>query len=305
MTPTGTIDAIDFPGDPLRDDAAVAARMDEALRRTGFMALSVPGLDALGTARARAAAAAFFARPLEEKRRFAYSDTTVNFGYQWVGTEALDPAAPPDLKETFTMRDLGRHGEAHARFPDPEFRAAALELHARLTEVAHAVMHHLALQLDVERDYFVRGHSGRNMTLRFLHYPAAGERPTPEGGQLGAGAHTDYGSFTLLLQDDVGGLQIRTGEDWEDVPAEPDRVVVNTGDLMGHWSNDRYRSTWHRVQPTQRERFSIAFFVDPDDDTTVSCLPSCTQDAPARYEDTTAGAHILRKLDASQPAARS
>lgn len=304
MSSGRSIDAIDFPGEPERDDLAIAERMDAALARTGFMALSVPGLDAAGTARARAAAAAFFDRPLEDKRRWAYADTAENFGFQWVGTEALDPNAPPDLKESFTMRDLGRHGDAHARFPDPEFRAAALELHARLTEVAQAVMHHLALQLEVERDYFVRGHSGRNMTLRFLHYPAASGRPAPAKGQLGAGAHTDYGSFTLLLQDDVGGLQIRRGEDWEDVPADPDRVVVNTGDLMAHWSNDRYRSTWHRVKPTPRERCSIAFFVDPDDEVEVSCLPSCTRERPARYADTTAGAHILRKLDASQPAAR-
>ncbi|MEE4299340.1 MAG: 2-oxoglutarate and iron-dependent oxygenase domain-containing protein [Pseudomonadales bacterium] len=215
MSSTIVLDAIDFPGDPRREDADVARRMDEALARTGFMALSVPGLDARGTARARAAAGRFFARPPEEKRRFAYRDTAENFGYQWAGTEALDPSAPPDLKESFTMRDLGRHGGARERFPDQEFRAAALELHGRLTELAHAVMRHLALQLEVDRDFFLRGHSGRNMTLRFLHYPAAA-RPAP--GQLGAGAHTDYGSFTLLLQDAVGGLQIRRGEHWVDVP---------------------------------------------------------------------------------------
>ena len=303
MTALG-IDAIDFPGDPRREDPAVAAAMDDALARTGFMALATPGLDAAGTARVRAAAASFFSRPLEEKQRFAYRDTSLNFGYQWVGTEALDPAAPPDLKESFTMRDLARHAADETLFPDPEFRAAALELHARLTEVAHAVMHHLALNLEVERDFFPRGHSGANMTLRFLHYPAPASRPEQATGQLGAGAHTDYGSFTLLLQDDAGGLQLRTGEAWEDVPAEPDRVLVNTGDLMAHWSNDRYRSTWHRVQPVARERFSIAFFVDPDDDTEVRCLPSCTRGKPAAYADTTAGAHILGKLDASQPAAR-
>jgi isopenicillin N synthase-like dioxygenase len=304
MSSRGRIDAIDFPGDPEHDDPAVASAMDDALARTGFMALSVPGLDARGTARVRAAAAAFFARPLAEKQRFAYRDTTENFGYQWVGTEALDPSAPPDLKESFTMRDLGRHAAETALFPDAEFRAAALELHGRLTAAARAVMHHLALNLEVDRDYFVRGHSGTNMTLRFLHYPAAPTLPDAENGQLGAGAHTDYGSFTLLLQDDVGGLQIHRNDRWEDVPPETDRVVVNTGDLMTHWSNDRYRSTWHRVQPVPRERFSIAFFVDPDDDTEVQCLPSCTRNAPARYADTTAGEHILGKLDASQPDAR-
>ena len=296
------IDAIDFDGDPDRECDDTARAMDEALARTGFMALHTPGLDADGTRRVRRAAAAFFARPLAEKQRYAYEDTSVNFGYQWVGTEALDPSAPADLKESFTMRDLARHADELERFPDPEFRAAALELHARFTDVAHAVMHHLAQRLEVPRAFFDALHSGANMTLRFLHYPAPQALPTALDGQLGAGAHTDYGSFTLLLQDDAGGLQIRRGDDWVDVPADPDRVVVNTGDLMTHWSNDRWPSTWHRVRAPARERFSVAFFVDPDDETEVRCLPSCTRDRPAAYADTTAGEHILRKLDASQPA---
>ena len=294
------ITEISFTGDPASDDWSVAKAMDTALSRDGFMALRVPGLDALSVAGVRRRAAEFFARPDAEKLRFAYRGTKENFGYQPIGAEALDPSATPDRKESFTMRDLARHEEERERFPNLEFRNAALALHARLTEVSHAVMHHLALALETERGFFLRGHTGRNMTLRFLDYPAGVGTPGESETTLGAGAHTDYGSFTLLLQDDVGGLQIRRDNAWIDVPADPDLVVVNTGDLMAHWSNDRWPSTWHRVRTTNRPRASIAFFVDPDDETEVCCLRSCTRTRPPRYPDTTAGEHILRKLNASQ-----
>lgn len=294
------ITEISFAGDPASDDWSVAKAMDTALSQDGFMALRVPGLDALGVAGVRRTAAEFFARPDAEKLRFAYRDTKENFGYQPIGAEALDPSATADRKESFTMRDLARHEAERDWFPNLAFRNAALELHTRLTEVSHAVMHHLALALETERDFFRHGHSGRNMTLRFLDYPAVVGTPGRSEVTLGAGAHTDYGSFTLLLQDDVGGLQIRRDNAWIDVPADPDLVVVNTGDLMAHWSNDRWPSTKHRVRATTRRRASIAFFVDPDDETEVRCLRSCTRTRPPRYADTTAGEHILRKLNASQ-----
>ena len=298
--PSMPLTEISFLADPAIEDRRVVDAMDTALSRDGFMALRIPGLDAHSTADVRKEAAEFFAWPAPEKRRYAYRDTKVNFGYQPIGAEALDPSASADLKESFTMRDLAQHEAETDWFPNAAFRSAVLALHARLVEVGHAVMHHLALALEAERNFFRPSHSGRNMTLRLLNYPGAGEHNAARADRLGAGAHTDYGSFTLLLQDDAGGLQVRRGNEWVNVPADPDLVIVNTGDLMAHWSNDRWPSTWHRVCATTRQRTSVAFFVDPDDDTEVSCLQSCTRNHPPRYANTTAGEHILRKLNASQ-----
>ncbi|MEM7070028.1 MAG: 2OG-Fe(II) oxygenase family protein [Pseudomonadota bacterium] len=110
-------------------------------------------------------------------------------------------------------------------------------------------------------------------------------------------------SITLLLQDDVGGLQLQKDDGtWLDYIPVEGAVVINTGDLMAHWTNDRYPSTVHRVLPrTQvRDRYSIAFFVDPDGDVAVNCLDSCVSTTkPPRYENTTAGEHIQRKISAT------
>ena len=150
--------------------------------------------------------------------------------------------------------------------------------------------------------YFTRLHSGEAVSLRLLCYPpvnAANLQP----GQLGAGAHTDYGFLTLLFQDNVGGLQVqdKTGA-WIDVPPIPGAIVVNSGDLLERWTNRRYRSTLHRVVPSDatRTRYSIAMFIDPDPDAEVSVLPSCVDNArPALFPPITAGAHLQSKLEAS------
>ncbi|HSG89414.1 MAG TPA: 2OG-Fe(II) oxygenase family protein [Pseudomonadales bacterium] len=300
------ITLVDLPDGPAATwDPATSARIlaavDGSLRASGFMAMRAPDLAADATAPVFAAARAFFAQPAEAKQRVAYRDTRENFGWQGLGAEALDPSRPGDLKESFTMRDLASHAAQEALFPSAQFRALALDLHARCDALARTLMSLFAELLEVPFAFLDQAHSGANVSLRVLYYPGAGpDRPEPAPEQLGAGAHTDYGSFTLLMTDGEPGLQIRRDGHWEDVDAPPGTVVVNTGDLMAHWSNDRYRSTWHRVVPPAGPRLSIAFFVDPDDDTEVRCLPSCTRDRPAAHADTTAGEHILRRLDASR-----
>ena len=142
--------------------------------------------------------------------------------------------------------------------------------------------------------------SAGNITLRFLRYPA---NLVPRGSQLGAGAHTDYGSITLVFQQDVEGLEV-CGMDgaWHRAPPVPGCALLNTGDLMQRWTNDRFRSTLHRVLPIEgpRDRYSIALFVDPDTAVNVECLESCVaRDEPARYPPITAGEHIRRKIAAT------
>ena len=139
------------------------------------------------------------------------------------------------------------------------------------------------------------------MTLRYLHYPIIkkdiGEK------QMGAGAHTDFGTVTLLFQDDIGGLEVQSSEGkW--IPATPilNTIVVNTGDLLSRWTNKIYKSTLHRVRPmvSNKERYSIAFFADPDSSTKVSVFPSCfNSENPSKFSDITAGEHITQKIEES------
>ena len=142
-------------------------------------------------------------------------------------------------------------------------------------DLAKNVMECLAAIGGLPADFFVRAHSGENVTLRLLYYPE-GEAT----GEVVAGAHTDYGLLTLLFQDDVDGLQVESKPGyWLDVDSAVDAVVLNTGDLMAHWSNDRFPSTRHRVcRRSSKARLSIAFFCDPDAETLVEVQPGFMAD---------------------------
>jgi isopenicillin N synthase-like dioxygenase len=254
------------------DHAAEA--LDRAFAETGFAAVRNLGIDAGTLQRAFSEAAGFFHADTAFKGRFAYRSAAENFGYQAPGEEYLDPAGRPDLKETLTLRNLLHGAIAPGRWPSAAFGEFMTTFHRDCLEAAYRLLRLLAGVLDVPEDFFVHCHRGENVTLRLLHYP-----PLPaEAGQLGAGAHTDYGMLTLLFQDDAGGLEVRDADGtWQPVTPVADTVVINAGDLLERWTNGRYRSTWHRVQPRSdgRERFSIAFFVDPDSATRVEVLPAC------------------------------
>lgn len=288
----------------------LAATLDAALTSTGFIAVRNIGIGAELRDLAFAEARRFFAWDAASKAPFAYTDPAANFGYQAPLTEALDPSVAPDLKESFTMRDLhhrpaaGAEGAVGDGWPDPAFRKAAEALYDACFDASMRLLRLFAVALGVPVDYFTALHSGENVTLRFLHYPNQG-LSAANAAQMGAGAHTDYGALTLLLQDAVGGLQLRPDDSdgWLDVAPVAGAVNVNTGDLMTHWSNGRYPSTLHRVLPKLgvEDRYSIAFFCDPDSAAPVRCLDAFVSAAtPARFADTTAGEHIQRRIEASQ-----
>lgn len=296
---------IDFSGyDPSDTSAnqALAVEVDAALTTYGFIAVRNVGVSPELLHETFEYTKTFFAKPMDAKLPYAYTDPKANFGYQPTLSETLQPGKPADLKEAFTMRDLmGHYGDTSA-WPDAEFRDLARRFFEACTNASHRVLRVFALALGTDPEYFVRLHSGENVTMRFLHYPAVGF--DVEAAQMGAGAHTDYGAITLLFQDAIGGLQLRRSDDeWMDVPPIADAVNINTGDLMQRWSNGRYPSTEHRVVPKigDNDRYSIAFFSDPDDDTLVECLPSCVSaERPAGYAPIRAGEHIQQKIDASQ-----
>jgi isopenicillin N synthase-like dioxygenase len=133
--------------------------------------------------------------------------------------------------------------------------------------------------------------------LRVLHYPP---RPgAAAAGALGAGEHTDYGNLTLLATDEVGGLEVRTRAGrWIDAPHLPGTFVCNIGDCLMRWTNDIYVSTPHKVvSPPGRDRYSVAFFLDPDPDAMVACLPTCSGAAnPPKYPPVTGADYLLSRL---------
>jgi isopenicillin N synthase-like dioxygenase len=294
------VDIAGFSRSPVRRGEAVQ-RLQQALESTGFLYAHGLGLQSSRLQAAFDSARHFFNLPAEVKQRYAYTDVAANFGYQGVEQERLNPASFPDLKESFTMRNALAVPQQAQRWPDDTFRRAALSLYESGLAAAFRVLEIMAASLQLPSQFFVERHSGENVTLRFLRYPANLLRRDAQ--QLGAGAHTDYGSITLLFQDDVGGLEVRDAQGrWRAAPPVPGSAVVNTGDLMERWTNGRFRSTLHRVRPIagEADRYSIALFVDPDAAVAVDCIDSCVSAAnPRRYSRITAGEHLSQKIAAT------
>lgn len=302
------VPVIDFDqygtGDP-GIQTALSAEVDLALSKIGFMSLTNLGIEPKLLRQVFAASKAFFHGDLATKSAYAYRSASENFGYQGLCEEHLDPLKPADLKETFTMRNVLHHALDDDRWPSLEFRHLMQTFYRACIDGAYRVQRVLADALGVDPDFFVQYHNGENITLRLLYYPDTCADEVADT-QLGAGEHTDYGLLTLLFQDDVGGLEVRDAdEQWQAVDYVESAIIVNSGDLLERWTNGRYRSTWHRVKPKigQRERFSIAVFVDPDSATPVSVLDSCiTTDKPAMYDPLTAGEHLQQKILATHGA---
>ena len=242
-------------------------------------------------------------------------------GWTAVGKEglsySLDAAAPGDLKEKMDMgpfdapadeyhtcAEAGPHFAPNV-WPDalPEMRSLWERYFAEMSEVSRQVMRIFAVGLGLDTDYFEDKINEHISMFRALNYP---DQPTPPlEGQLRAGAHSDYGSLTLLRQEQrPGGLQVMTKSgQWLDVPAVKGALVVNIGDLMAEWTNDRWVSTLHRVVNPPRDaahdsrRISLVFFHQPNYDAMISCLPTCVKlgEAP-RHTAISSGDHLFSKF---------
>jgi len=290
----------------LAASAGVGHEIDIGFSTFGFLQLANVGITQNELDEVFRASEAFFKSPAHQKRQFAYRSAAENFGYQGLLEENLDPGAPADLKETFTMRNVVANPPPPERWPSSAFRGTMCRFYGKALACAHEIQRRMAATLDLPEDHFTRLHTGQNVTLRLLYYPA-GERlnpsASPDPTQMGAGAHTDYGFMTLLFQHGVGGLQVIDASDaWIDVPPRDGAVVVNSGDMLERWTNGKYKSTMHRViaKTGDRDRLSIAIFIDPDSDALIEALPSCVSpDNPARFAPITAGAHLQARLAAS------
>lgn len=301
--------------EPLRlggDHHELASAFDGACRTVGFFVVVGHGLPGAVREAAFDATRRFFAQPHETKLRVDIARSPHHRGYVSLASEALEDGLPGDLKECFDVgSDLpADHPEVLAgtplygsnTWPDlPGFRQAIEAYQFAALDAAHLVLRGIALALDLDEHHFAASMHDPLCNLRLLHYPPTDEAP-PGPDQAGCGAHTDYGSITLLATDDVAGLQVQ-GRDgrWRDVSVEPGQLVVNLGDMLARWTNDRYVSTPHRViSPRSRHRYSIPFFVNPNFHTEISCLPSCTGPGhPARYPPVTAGDYLLSRFDAT------
>jgi len=306
--------------------ATQAAAIGHALEHAGFLTLTGHGVPQAVFDAAFAASHRFFAQPDAAKAEVHIAQSRHKHGWDPIGWQALDAAAPPDLKESFYLgvergpeHPLVREGidnQGPNQWPVeatlPGFRGACEAYMAQMQALSRRLMRLIALSLGLPGDYFDAFMRDPTCTTRLLHYPAM--TPTQlasvAAGQLGCGAHTDWGAITLLAQDAAGGLEVRLpGGEWQALAPVPDALVLNTGDMMQRWTNDRYPSTLHRVvnRAAGRERYSIAYFCDLDHHARIEALPTCVSaERPARYAPTSAGEHLIemyRRTTVAQPVA--
>jgi isopenicillin N synthase-like dioxygenase len=297
-----------FRGQP-DEKAKIAELIGKACRDVGFYIIVGHGISEALTNQVDQVARDFFDQPFDEKMKFHTGREAGACGYSAAGDRSLaytrGEKAPPDLNESFQISKTDadpndpyfQTPEARQLIPPnrglenhPALKEACTIYYKQMGQLARDLLRLSALAMNLPETYFddkIDRHISR-LTLRL--YPKQTVKPLP--GQLRAGAHTDYGTVTILRPgDSIGGLQVadRAGN-WHDVPLVPNSFVINQGDLMSRWTNDHWLSTLHRVVNPPEDaqggsrRLSIVFFHHPNYDAAIECLPTCkAPDEAAKY----------------------
>ncbi|KAF2397798.1 2OG-Fe(II) oxygenase [Trichodelitschia bisporula] len=320
-----SIPLIDFSpflsGEP-EAKAAAAHEVLSGFQNAGFIYLKNHGISQNIVKRIFGQSAAFFDRPQEAKDALEWYSARANRGYTAHGREKVSQlatkeevealkAAVPDLKESL---EIGRDDEEGCpnMWPTDEegkvFREQMMEFFEECKKLHMQVMRAIAVGLGIDEGWF-DGYTDRgDNTLRLLHYPAVKKEVFEKNkNQVRAGEHTDYGSITLLFQDQRGGLQVQSpkGTFVDATPIEG-TIVVNAGDLLARWSNDSIKSTKHRVvEPplkpesgdTYPARYSIAYFCNPNFNRAIEVIPGTYADAAEKkYSAVNSGEYLVQRL---------
>jgi isopenicillin N synthase-like dioxygenase len=322
MSEPSTIPLVDISGFLSGDAAAAAAcacEWDAAMRQLGLVVITGHGVPAAAVEALYGSASAFFAQDRDEKMRHCLHTGYGSGGYVPPGVEAVarstkeGTAAAADLVENIVFSHGGREGEEPVMPDRPaELRPGVQAYWEHMRALLLSLMRLSAAALTLDGGYFGEAYARPKLHLRLAHYPALPAAPDerPEGERYGA--HTDYTGFTVLRQDPaVAGLQAQTrAGEWVGVPPVDGGLVVNAGDLIQCWTNDRWRSPPHRVAnppagAAPRPRLSLVFFTGPADATLVTPVPSCVDaEHPPRYAPVRARDHLLAKLEESNTCSR-
>ncbi len=304
------IPVIDMSGLGSGDEARrmeVASRMREAAERIGFFYVSNHGVpqeqvDAIFEASRR-----FFALPPETKAGVTINE--IHRGWLAVGQAKMYAGAKVDLKESFLWGlelppddpdvKAGKKLMGPNHWPSfmPEMRGVLSAYYDSILDCGNRLLRGFALSLGRPADFFVPHFSKPLARGSMVYYPP---QPADLGEQqFGVAPHTDYGGLTLLAQDMTGGLQVlnKAGE-WVTATPIPGTLVINVGDLMARWTNNRFSSNAHRVINTSgRERYSVAVFFDPSFDTVIDPRDLLDDKSAAKYPATTCGEYIVGRFD--------
>lgn len=327
MTARTSIPAIDIApflsGDPAGKQA-VARAFGTMCEETGFAVVSGHGIALETIQQVFDRGFAFFDLPSETKAQFHPTGAAKQRGYHGMATRGLAATlgkdAPKDLRESLFSGPIEDHRAAYAHlpeaatsyapnlFPDQPVgtKDAVIAMYSAFERLAADLMRIIALALRMPEDHFAPLIDRHFSNLSVHHYPALTVPPLP--GQLRTGMHTDYGALTILAMTEAsGGLEAQMPDGaWLPVTPRPGELVVNLGDMMQRWTNDRWASTMHRVvtpedlNDAMSRRISVGYFMNPNFDAEISCIPTCLKDGETpRYAPITAGGHIRAKIETS------
>lgn len=303
-----SIDLADFTSGDSDKKSAFVKQLGEAYEEIGFVAIKNHGLSNELCATLYSQVRNFFTLSEDQKRNYEIEGLAGQRGYVSFGKEHAKNKNEGDLKEFWHFGQTVEDGDPiKAEYPDnvtvneiPEFDKIGTEVYQKLEAAGRDMLRAIALYLGLDENYFdAKIHNG-NSILRPIHYPPITSEPK---NAVRAAEHEDINLITLLMGASADGLQVlnKSGE-WISVTALPEQIVVNVGDMLQRLTNNKLKSTTHRVVNPPREkwgtsRYSIPFFLHPRSEVSLTCLESCISNAnPKQYSDITAGEYLQERI---------
>tara|TARA_R110002167_G_scaffold31099_15_gene102540 strand:- start:174 stop:1124 length:951 start_codon:yes stop_codon:yes gene_type:complete len=308
MSGIPNVDLADFiSGDDNRKEKFIQD-IGEAFGNIGFVALSGHFLSEDLVHNLYSQIKQFFELPQKVKDTYEIEGIGGQRGYTSFGKEHAKGRTEGDLKEFWHFGQYVENDpKLEAEYPKnvvvkelPEFNTVGKEAYKMLDKTAKYVLRALALHLELEETYFDDFIKNGNSILRPIHYPPITQEPK---NAVRAAAHGDINLITLLMGAHGKGLQVQNNKgEWIDAIARPDQLMINVGDMLSRLTNNKLKSTIHKVVNPPRElwgtsRYSIPFFMHPISDMPLNCLPNCIDsDHPKGFEDITAGEFLYERL---------
>ena len=303
-----SVDLADFTEGNKETKAAFVKELGKAYEEIGFVAVKNHGLSDALCAELYAQVKGFFTLSKEEKEAYEIEGLAGQRGYVSFGKEHAKNKNEGDLKEFWHFgQTVEDNDPIKEEYPDnvqvnelPKFNAVGREVYQKLEATGREMLRAIALHLNLDEHYFdAKIHNG-NSILRPIHYPPITHEPKDA---VRAAEHEDINLITLLMGASADGLQVlnKSGE-WISVTALPDQIVVNVGDMLQRLTNNKLKSTTHRVVNPPREkwgtsRYSIPFFLHPRSEVSLNCLPSCISESnPKNFSDITAGEYLEQRI---------
>ena len=301
------VDLADFLSTDINRKKDFVQSLGKAYEEVGFVAVKNHGIADELIADLYKYVQQFFSLPLDQKRKYEIAGMAGQRGYTSFGTEHAKGSEAPDLKEFFQFGQMATSDFKEEKYPPnvavdqvKDFNPTFENAFRAFEKSGTALLQAIALYLGLDEYYFDQYVLNGNSILRAIHYPPITHEPK---SAIRAEQHEDINLITLLVGASADGLEILSKkEEWVPVTSLPEQIVVNVGDMLQRFTNNKLKSTTHRVVNPKRElwhtsRFSIPFFLHPKASMSLKCLETCIDaDNPSMYDDCTAGEYLNERL---------